>query len=208
MQNRLFRILYTGVIFYATMTTIIYAGNLFSEFKSMEIKAGTTQSASTNPQSLEKKTSISPQKLKTAERSSDKQSIVDDIKKILAMKKGTFESRQEFRQKRQVKLDLMQEQWKACMDADKKCFSAGIAEMISYDADKEKATFKLNWNNELEKILPDTKKLHKVYCDISRKKAKKLFEYTKKHSFFIQLSFTGDRLAIQKMIIGLSPFIR
>ena len=181
----------------------VSANSLFNEFRSLVDSNDNGQ----KPQKKQDSTSkdvISNRESKddSVEKAIGNKSISEDIKYILSMKKDTFESTTDFRRKRKIRLDVLQAKWKKCMDTGKICYHSGLAELTSYDADKELAYFKLKWLKSVKSIMAKVKTIKKVNAKIPRNEARKLFSEKKILPFFINLSYSDDDLVIKKMVVG------
>ncbi len=127
--------------------------------------------------------------------------IIDEIKKIQALKQGTFESSSEFNLKRVQAITELRNKVRFFAHNASQEYSAGTAKMKSYDADKEKMQLSLNWKDKLKSVFSEIGELQFVSLDISRKDAKALFEKSDKHHFHIDMSYSNAKLIISKMSI-------
>lgn len=127
--------------------------------------------------------------------------LSDEIKKLEKLKQDTFESTKEFSDRREGTIKELENKIKFFAQNASIEYSAGTAEMKSYDADREKMKLMLTWNNDLKSIFSEIKNLEIVSLNISRDKAKKLFQNQKAHYFHISLTYLNNKLTIFKMSI-------
>jgi uncharacterized protein YraI len=126
-------------------------------------------------------------------------SHAEEIKEIVDLKQGTFESSGEFQKRRDDKIaDLDKKVVFLAQDGDKE-YSAGTATMKHYDADSEIMTLTLHWNADLEPLLPETKAIKTATMKISRANAKKLFEKKDTHYFHINITYQDSRPTLSRM---------
>ena len=128
--------------------------------------------------------------------------LIDSIKEIKKLKQGTFESTTDFNTRRDDKISQLQNTIKPFAKKGSKDYSAGSANMKSYDADNEIMTLTLLWNNEIKSIFPKAKEIKTVLMNISRADAKELFAKEKTHNFHIKITYKGDKLTISSMWIN------
>ncbi len=127
--------------------------------------------------------------------------LADDIKKIKALKRDTFESSSEFNARIAAAIAKLRNKVKFFARNGSKEYSAGTATMESYDADKERMKLRLTWNNDLKSVFPEIKNLTTVYLNISRKEAKALFSDQPTHYFHITITHLNNSFTISKMLI-------
>ncbi len=95
-------------------------------------------------------------------------SIIKGIKEVQNLKKGTFESTDQFTQKRNKKILELNSRVTISAKKGSDDYSAGTASMKGYDADKEQITLALSWNKNLVALLPEVTKLKTVSIQIPK----------------------------------------
>jgi len=126
-------------------------------------------------------------------------SIVKGIKKIQSLKKNTFESTDEFAQRRNKKISELNNRVTISAKKGSDDYSAGTMSMKSYDADKERIALALSWNKGLAVLMPEVTKLKTVSIQIPREEAKKLFSENRTHFFHIKVFYSNSELALSEI---------
>ncbi len=126
-------------------------------------------------------------------------SIVKGIKEIQSLKKNTFESTDEFAQRRNKKISELNNRVTISAKKGSDDYSAGTMSMKSYDADKERIALALSWNKDLAVLMPEVTKLKTVSIQIPREEAKKLFSENSTHFFHIKIFYSNSKLALSEI---------
>ncbi len=127
--------------------------------------------------------------------------VIDEIKKIQALKQDTFESTSDFYNRREQAITEFRNKVKFFSQNGSKEYSAGTAEMISYDADTERMKLTLNWNTDLKFIFSEIKNRQTVSLNIAKDEAKKLFEKQKTYYFHIDVAYVNTKLTVSGMLV-------
>jgi len=129
--------------------------------------------------------------------------INDIIKKDRAiienMRKDTFESHSQFDARVYNAKMALKKKIKRLANQSISSHIVGYLSMESYDADIQKMELTLKWN-ALNNMF-NTKDKGRLYLDISRKVAKKLFEKQRTYPFYITVKFSNYKILIDKIFI-------
>ncbi len=179
------------LIFSILATSLSYSTDLSSKYKEM-------MNTPSNPTQGSIKDKLEDSVSTDTQQTYD---LADDIKKIKALKRDTFESSSEFNARIAAAIAKLRNKVKFFARNGSKEYSAGTATMESYDADKERMKLRLTWNNDLKSVFPEIKNLTTVYLNISRKEAKALFSDQPTHYFHITITHLNNSFTISKMLI-------
>ncbi len=173
-------------------TTLLLSEDLTSQYKKMM-----------NSVPLQTQNEVSPEKTIEDKKTPTgiNYNLIEEIKKIEALKQDTFEATSEFNSRRIAAITELQNKIKFFGQNTSKEYSAGTAQMKSYDADRERMQLSLNWNDNLKSAFSEIKNLKTVSLNISRDEAKKLFQEKKTHYFHIDVAYINNKLTISKMSI-------
>ena len=134
----------------------------------------------------------------TANLSADLPGLKKHIQIINEMNKDTFESTEEFEQRREKEIAKMAQ---AAAEGNA-AYQAGILTMRKYDADREILTADFVWKEEVLALLPDLKVAESALIKIPRKAAKDNFSEQKSHPFCINLKWSHNAIRFAKIIIA------
>jgi uncharacterized protein YraI len=170
-------------IFFILISILLHSEDLANRYKQM---------MNTTPIQIKKK--VSSKNLKKTNYQ-----LIDEIKKIEALKQDTFEATSEFNNRREAAIVKLKNKVKFFAQNASEEYSAGRATMKSYDADKEKMQLILDWNTDLKTIFPEIKNMKKVSLRIARTAARELFKNQDTHYFHIDITYKNNKLMISKM---------
>ncbi len=128
--------------------------------------------------------------------------LIDQVKKIQALKQDTFESTTDFNSRINSAIKELKSKVKFFAQNGSKEYSAGTATMMNYDADKEVMQLKLKWDDDLKSIFSEIKDLKTVSLNIFKDAAKALFQTQKTHYFHIDIAYIDSKLIISRMTLN------
>lgn len=102
------------------------------------------------------------------------------LKNIYDMKKGTFESTDEFIRRQKNTIASLEEEILITPKKDLDEYSAGIATMTNYNADIEEVSLSLKWKKSFKSLVPEIKKHKTLTLKIPRDDARTLFDKQEK----------------------------
>ncbi|SHO81693.1 Putative tail fiber protein [hydrothermal vent metagenome] len=115
------------------------------------------------------------------------------------MKKDTFESHSQFDARRYNAKMALKKKVIRLANSNISNKIVGYLSMDSYDADMQKMQLSLKWNS-LHNMF-NTKDKEKLYLDINRKDARRLFEDKRTYPFYITIKFINYKILIDKIFI-------
>ncbi len=183
----------TKIFFFFVFTAVLlHSENLTNKYKQIMSAPPVQTNSETN----------SSKPIEVPQTSTDtNHNLINEIKKIEALKQDTFESTGEFNNRRDEAITELQNKIKFFEQKASKEYSAGTAKMKSYDADRERMQLTLNWNDDLKSIFSEIKNLQTVSLNIVRTEAKALFKQQDTHQFHIDIAYRSNKLIISKMTI-------
>jgi len=125
--------------------------------------------------------------------------IRKDREVIENMKKDTFESHSQFDARVYEAKMALKKKIKRLANQSISSYVVGYLSMDSYDADIQKMELTLKWNNLNDMFNTNDKK--RLYLDISRKEAKRLFKEKRTYPFYMTVKFHNYKILIDKIFI-------
>lgn len=127
--------------------------------------------------------------------------LSDEIRIIKSMKKSTFESTQDFKNRQDGAIVKFNDKMTFYMKNASKEYSAGTVQMKRYNPDTQIMTLTLFWNKELSSLLSKSNLIKITSFSLKREKAKELFSDRKKHFFHIRLMYKNNTVLVSEVLL-------
>jgi len=128
-------------------------------------------------------------------------SIFNEIKTIHAMKKNTFESTNDFKERRNKAVLIIDDKTNFYFTKGSQEYSAGTVQMKRYNPDTQIMVLVLSWNKEVVSLISEMNFVRTVSISIPREEAKKLFGKKKKHFFHIKFMYWHNKISISEILL-------
>jgi hypothetical protein len=127
--------------------------------------------------------------------------LSNEIRIIKSMKKSTFESTQDFLNRREQSIKKLDDKMAFYIQNGSKEYSAGTVQMKHYNPDTQIVSLTLSWNKELSLLLSKSNLIRTTSFSLKREEAKKLFSDKKKHFFHIKLMHRNNTILVSEVLL-------
>jgi len=123
------------------------------------------------------------------------------LETIQKMKKNTFESTDDFKKRRLLAIEKLENEMHFYFTNASEEYSAGTVQMQHYDPDTEIIKVRLNWHQSLFSFFSQKNLIKSTSFRIAREKAKNLFAENRKQFFHIKFIYLDDKPIVSEILL-------